>query len=190
METDCSSSQITIRKTAGSDYFAVRILYMAHDVTAFAIVIYAAVGLGALPKLDPGIFTCFFPPIIAFVFLMVNTWRKLNTTFVAGCRLFLGTIATSVFLSHFTFVLPNLKPRFPGLPPQQDRVLCFYLATYGMFLWCFCPAYVLGNLLYRDFKGISPRMSTPILYASLTCWLFFMAFGVIRFVIRNFDNIF
>ncbi len=175
-----------MRISAHSEHLALRLLNIAHDVVAFAVLIHAAMGLAALPPGPVPIF--FIPPTMAFLFLICNT-GKFNKTVLAGCRLFLGMIGTSVFLSHLPFVLPNLKPQFPGLPPQQDRIICFFLVAYGLFLWCFCPAYVLGNFLYRDYKGISQRESRPIMYAGLACWLLTMGFLVIGFVIK-FNDIF
>jgi hypothetical protein len=165
------------------EHLGLRILNLAHDIVAFAILIHAAIGLAALPNAPSPVLGFFIPPTMAFLFLICNT-GKFNRTVLAGCRLFLGLIASFVLLAHLPFVLPNLKPQFPGLPPQQDRVVCFYLVAYALFLWVFCPAYVLGISLYRDYNRISPNMAWPILYAGLACWLLTMGFLVIGFVIQ------
>lgn len=171
-----------------NEHFGLRLLNLAHDVIAFAILVHAAIGLATLPNGPSPVLGYFVPPAMAFLFLICNflicNTGKCDRTVLAGCRVFLGLIATFVLIAHLPFVLPNLKPQFPGLPPQQDRVICFFLMAYGLFLWFFCPAYVLGIFLYRDFKDISPRMSRPILYAGVACWLIAIGFLAIGFVMK------
>ena len=176
-----------------NEHFGLRLLNLAHDVIAFAILVHAAIGLATLPNGPSPVLGCFVPPAMAFLFLISNflicNTGKCDRTVLAGCRLFLGLIATFVLIAHLPFVLPYLKPQFPGLPLQQDRVICFFLVAYGLFLWFYCPAYVLGIFLYRDYKDIPPRMSRPILYAGVTCWLITIGFLAIGFVMK-FNEIF
>jgi hypothetical protein len=161
-----------------------RMLRVAHDLVAFVILAFAVVKFAALPQFPRVTLLYFVPPVLAFLFLAFNT-GKFNPTVLCGCRLFLSMIAIAVLLGELPFVLPNLKPLFPGMPANQDRVIAFYFAAYGLFLWVICPGYVLSTSLYRDVYGLPGRMSRPILYGGCACWLVAMGFLVAAVTITD-----
>jgi hypothetical protein len=130
-----------------------------------------AIGLLATnPNVERPVLGFFVPPVIAILFLAADN-GKFNRTVIRGCELFLGMIAVAVILGEQQFVIPNLKPQFPGMPAQAERILIFYFVAYGLFLWIICPAFVLGTPIYLRSQGLPQGMSSVILYAGLICWL-------------------
>ncbi len=146
------------------------LLWTVHDVLAFAALVNAIVQLARLPNVEPPVFFYFAPPLMAWLFLVANT-GKFNSTALLGCRIFLSMVAVSTLLAEQQFVVPNLKPQFPGLAPLADRILTFYFFAYGLFLGVMCPSYVLGTSLFHRGGGNCYIPSRWILYSGCVCWL-------------------
>jgi hypothetical protein len=141
-----------------------------HDVFAFVVLGSAIWQLAVLPNVERAVLAFFIPPILALLFLVTNTGR-FNPTVIRGCRLFLSMIVVSVLLGEQRFVLANLKPQFPGMPAQADRILVFYFVAYGLFLWVICPGYVLGSWLRQHWSGSPTGKSSWIMYAGCFFWV-------------------
>ena len=159
----------------------------AHDVFALAVLGRAVIQFANLPNAERAMLLYFIPPILAFLFITCDT-GNFNPTVVRGCRLFLSTIAITVLLAELPFVLPNLKPQFPGLPRQADRTLVFYFGAYALFLWITFPAYVFGMSLYLHARGLPGGMSRAILYTGCVCWL--LTVGLLVFAITTSGKLF
>jgi len=108
---------------------------------AAAVLVQAVAHLAVNPNFERAVLLYFLPPLIALFLISINLIRGTNWTVIVLCQIFLNMIAFAVVLGELPFVLPNLKPQFPGMPPQQDRVLVFYFAAYALFLAASLPAW-------------------------------------------------
>jgi hypothetical protein len=146
-----------------------RLLFLTHDLYAFAVLIFAVVQLAWLPNVDRHVLMFFIPPSIALLILAVN---RRNAFLRAACRLFVSMIAVAVTVAELTLALPFPKAMFPGMPHIADRILCYYFVAYGLFLWIICPGYILTSWL-RDWQRMRPKPvgRTLFLFTAWACWL-------------------
>ena len=142
----------------------VRALKLAYWLLVVGALIRAIALLAALPNVERAVLLYFVPPAVACLFLIADS-GKFNRTAIRGCEVFLSLIAIAVVVGEQPFVLPNLKPQFPGMPLQADRILVCYFAAYTLFVSVICPAYVLGSAVYARFRGSPNGISPSILYA-------------------------
>lgn len=149
---------------------AKHLLLVVHDLWAFGTLMFVIAHLARLPNVERAILLYFIPPLIAWLILAINRGR-IQATPITGCRLFLTMIAAAVTLGEMTFILPSLKPQFPGMPPVADRVLVFYFAAYIIFIWLICPSYVIGLMFRARRNGDPSRLAPFALYSIAGIWL-------------------
>ena len=140
-------------------------LHVLHMLVAAAVLVHAASHLAVNPNFDRVVLAYFIPPLIALFLISINLKNRTNWTVIVLCQIFLNIIAFAVILGELPFVLPNLKPQFPGMPPQQDRVLVFYFAAYALFLWVLLPPYLLGSAFLQHYR------KQPASISFITCCL-------------------
>jgi hypothetical protein len=140
-------------------------LHVLHMFVAAAVLVQAVAHLAVNPNFERAVLLYFLPPLIALFLISINLIRGTNWTVIVLCQIFLNMIAFAVVLGELPFVLPNLKPQFPGMPPQQDRVLVFYFAAYALFLWVLLPPYLLGSALLQHYR------KQPASISLITCCL-------------------
>jgi len=147
------------------------ILHVAHLSFVAVVLSRAAAHLANNPNVERAVLLYFVPPLIAAFLIAVNLINATNPAVIALCQIFLSLIAVAVLLAELPQVMPNLKPQFPGLPPQQDRILVFYFFAYFLYLWILLPPYLLGTSLYQHYrKRVAGISWTTCLAGSLT-WL-------------------
>ena len=140
-----------------------------HKLWLVAALIYAAGHLIILRNGDPGAVGLFLvPPFVAFGVLSSPTSSR-PMRFAA--QLFLGLVAAAIILAEQPLFLQNMRPNFPGVPREQDRVLTFYLGAYSLFVIGFLPGYVFIVSLYRHSRGEVAALSKPTCYLGLATWL-------------------
>jgi hypothetical protein len=151
-------------------YSKKRLPRLMHDLIALAALGYAAYQMAMSPAGEPGVLMFLVPVAMASTFHLCDTGR-FNPVVLFGCRLFLDVVVVAVLIAQLPFLLPSLKPQFPGLLPSVDRTFVFYIAAFGMFFWVFCPAYLLGTSLFAHLKGVPGGMNRWILYAGCLFWV-------------------
>ena len=146
-------------------------LHIAHLIAAAAVLSHAAAHLALNPNIERAVLLYFVPPATAVFLIAINLVNGTNPAVIALCQIFLNLIAVAVLLGELPFVLPNLKPQFPGLPPQQDRILVFYFIAYALFLWLLLPPYFLGTSLYRHYRKAYAAISFPTCCVGALTWV-------------------
>ena len=140
-----------------------------HKLWLVAALAYAVGHLLILRNGDPRVVVLFLvPPILAFGTL---SSPKSSRPMRFAARLFLGLVAVAIILSEQRLFLQNMRPHFPGVPREQDRVLTFYLGAYSLFVMGFLPGYVFIVSLYRHSRGEVAALSKPTCYLGLATWL-------------------
>jgi hypothetical protein len=147
------------------------ILNVIHLIAAAAVLAHAAAHLAINPKIERAVLLYFVPPVLAVLLLAVNLIRGTNPAVIILCQVFLDMIAVAVLLGELKFFLPNIKPQFPGVPPQQDRILTFYFIAYMMFLWILLPPYFLGGSMYQHYRKVPAAISLPTCCFGTLTWL-------------------
>jgi hypothetical protein len=140
-----------------------------HKLWLVAAFIYAIGHLLILRNGDPrAVFLFLVPPILAFGIL---SSPKPSRPMRFAAQLFLGLVAVAIILGEQPLILQNMRPLFPGVPREQDRVLTFYLGAYSLFIMGFLPGYVFIVSLYRHSRGEAASLTKPTCYLGLATWL-------------------
>lgn len=164
-----------------------RWLHDSHNLWLIAALIYAVAHLGMLRNGDLRPVLLFLvPPLLAFGILSSPKATR-PTRFAAQIFLVLATIA--IILAEQPFILQNMKPHFPGVPKDQDRILTFYTGAYLLFIMGFLPPFACGVSLYRHSRGERAALAKPICYLSLVTWLLLLI-GLIGNIPRAFKALF
>jgi hypothetical protein len=151
----------------------------AHWIFVALSLLYAVIVFTRLPNIEPAAILYFMPPLLACLLIIVNTAKGTNAGVVSLCKAFLTAIACSVLLGEQDFLLRNIKPQFPGMPPQQDRILTFYFGAYLLFLGVFIPTYLIGTSIYLHLWKRRAPISFPTCWVGAATWL--AAMGVVVF---------
>jgi hypothetical protein len=142
-----------------------------HWLWVAVVLIYAAAQLGVAPNVERAVLLYFAPPVIACALIAVNVARGTNQQVIWLCKLFLTTIAVGVLLGEQQILFANVKPQFPGVPPQQDRVLIFYFAAYMLFIGVFLPAFFLGTSLLLHYQKRNAPISLGTCLVGAATWI-------------------
>jgi hypothetical protein len=146
------------------------ILNVIHLIAAAVVLAYAAAHLAVNPNIERAMLLYFVPSVLAMLLLTVNLVRGANPEVIVLCQVFLDMIAVAVLLGELQFFLPIFKPQFPGMPPQQDRILTCYFIAYIAFFWIILPPYLLGDSLYRHYRKRPAAISLPTCYLGTITW--------------------
>ena len=109
------------------------------------------------------------PPVAAFGVL---SSPKASRTARFAAQLFLGLVAVAIILAEQPWILQKMRPQFPGVPRQQDRILTLYGGAYLLFIAGFLPGYVFIVSLYRHSRGeAAAALTKPTCFLGLATWL-------------------
>ena len=155
-----------------------RILWLIdniHWIWVAAALAYAVTLLALLPNVERAMLLWFVPPLLACFLLALNKINRTNPEVICLCKVFLSMVAVAVLLGEQRVLFANLKPQFPGMPAQQDRILTFYFMAYALFLWVLLPGYLLGNSNYLHYHRRPAPISLPTCCIGTATWLGVMA---------------
>lgn len=145
-----------------------RSLENAHHLWLALAFLFAVANLFLLRNADPRVVLLFLvPPTLAFLILSSPNPGRASRF---ACRLFLGMVTTAIVLGEFRALIPNLRPLFPGVPQQQDRILTFYVGVYLVFYLVLLPPYVFVISLRRHGRAEAVTLSRSTCILGLMTW--------------------
>jgi hypothetical protein len=150
----------------------IQFLENAHRFWGALAFLYAVAHLFLLRNADPRVALLFLvPPTLAFLTL---SSPKAGRGSRFACRLFLAMVIMAIVLGESPALLPNLRPQFPGVPQQLDRILTLYCGVYMFFLFGFLPPFVFVLSLRQNSAGKSTELSRITCILGLMTWALLM----------------